>query len=75
MAAILKDKVLYANLGNSCFVYHVCNGSVTIEEVKHLYRGHEEADSRMFFHTHQRDVPSNVVIRTDGTDSSYSSEM
>ena len=67
-ATILKDKVLCANLDKSCFVYRVCNGSMIIEEVKHLYSCHEEAESYMFFHTHQCDVSSNVVIRTDGTD-------
>ena len=39
-----------------------------MEEVEHLYNSHEEADSRMFCHAHQYEVPSNIVIRTDDND-------
>ena len=67
-ATVLRDKVLYANLDNICFVYCVLSGSMIVEEVEHLYSSHEEADSHMFFHAHQCEVPSKIVIRTDDTD-------
>ena len=63
-ATILKDKILYANLDNNCFVYRVFN----MEEVEIICSSHEETGCRMFFHVHQCEVPSNIVIRTDGTD-------
>ena len=68
LATILRDNVLYANLDNICFVYRVCNGSMVVEEFEHLYSRHEEADSCMFFHAHQCEVPSNIVIRADDND-------
>ena len=68
-ATILKDKVFAnANLDNICFVYCVFNESVIAEEVEHLYSSQNEADSRMFFYVQQCEVPSNIVIQTDGTD-------
>ena len=39
-----------------------------MDDVKHLYRSHEEADSRMFFHARQCEVPSSIVIRTNHID-------
>ena len=50
------------------FVYCVFNGSVIAEEVDHLYSSHNEADSCMFFHVRQCEVPWNLVIRANDTD-------
>ena len=67
-ATILKAKVLYATLDKNCFTYRVYNGSVIMEEVEPFYSSPEEADSRMFFHTHLSDALPRTVISTDDTD-------
>ena len=59
---------MYATLDKNCFTYRVYNGSVIMEEVEPFYSSPEEADSRMFFHTHLSDALPRTVISTDDTD-------
>ena len=67
---ILGEKVLFANLRDTCYIYQVLNSKMTVSEFEPLYSTHE-ADSRIIFHlVWCSTIPGirNVVIRTPDTD-------
>ena len=66
---ILLEKTLYANYNDVCYKYTSENGKMKHCEAEEYYSTHEEADNRMFFHISNITTPSNVVIRTNDTDS------
>ena len=67
-ARLFNSKTLYVNCNDICYKFYTCSDSVICDEVPELYCTHEEADSRMFFHLGSIQSPSNVIIRTAGTD-------
>ena len=68
LVAILKEKVLYANGGDICYSYKVCDGKMVRNIEPFLCCTHEEADSSMIYHLKSITAPNNVVIRTADTD-------
>ena len=68
---ILGENVLFANLGDTCYIYQVLNSKMTVSEFEPLYSTYDEADSSIIFHlVWCSTIPgiSNVVIRTPDTD-------
>ena len=64
---ILRDKVLFSNNDDTCWRYESVNGCVLTEEVNDLSCGHEEADTRIFYHLSSIQSGNNVVLRTKDT--------
>ena len=70
-ADILGEKVIFANLRDTCYIYQVVNDKMSVNEFEHLYSTHDEADSRILFHLNWCSSMygvSNVVIRASDTD-------
>ena len=70
-AHIIGSKVLYCSVDNECVRLH-CDqdGTLIVEEIHELYGAHEEADTRVAFHTGHIDQlnPGNTIIRCNDTD-------
>ena len=65
---ILRDKVLFLNNDDTCWRHESVSGCVLTEEVNHLSSGHEEADTRIFYHSSSIESVNNVVLLTNDTD-------
>lgn len=67
-AVYIGNKTIYVNCGNVCYKYYVDNGNVQRITEENLYCEHEEADSRIVFHTAQLPENTKVIIKASDTD-------
>ena len=51
LSQLFQGNTLYANLGDTCYMYTVDGGVVSRREEPGLYSNYEEADSRVAFST------------------------
>ena len=65
---ILRDKVLFLNNDDTCWRYKSANGCVLTKVINNFSCHHEEADTRMFYHSSNIQGGNNVVLRTNDTD-------
>lgn len=70
-ASIIGRKRIYMNVENECFLFYCDEENVRREEIKELWCSHEEADTRMIFHSQyiaRNTMNANIVIRSTDTD-------